>query len=88
MSRSWMVCVHLYGKAACSASSFALASLSSFSRSEGVGEPSRAILAASVVLSDSHSVEHLVKKAAPVGALLPGGMLQILLPLQAELDNT
>ena len=38
MSRSWIVCVHLYGNLACSSASLARSSLSFFSRSEGVGE--------------------------------------------------
>jgi len=39
MSRSLIVCVHLYGRVACSASSFSRASASAFLRSSGGGEP-------------------------------------------------
>jgi hypothetical protein len=44
MSTSWIVCVHLYGRAACSASSFSFAALSLRARSEGVGDGGPAIL--------------------------------------------
>lgn len=38
MSRSVIVCVHLYGSLACSSASRARSALSDFSRSDGVGE--------------------------------------------------
>lgn len=53
MSKSLMVCVHLYGSLPCSSSSRCLASLSLAARSDGVGEAGRssAMVSAEVELS-------------------------------------